>query len=105
MEYVKVVLDNGNEPIVPVSNLETFRRIFFNNIIEIIYPDKDGKFKESTKKTNNSVDVSKAISSLKAENDALEKENELLKASLDQLNNIVDTTTEKTAKSKTKKTK
>ena len=105
MDTVKVVLNNGNEVIVPLVNIENFRRIFFHDIAEVIYPDSKGNFRAATKKVSSDIDVSKLVASYKAEIDALTKENDELKEALDKLNSIVDTTVEKTAKSKTKKTK
>lgn len=80
MDFVKIILTNGNSPIVPTTNLETFRRIFWNQISEIIYPDIDGNFKETPKADNNP--LKKAVEMYQVENAELEKENAELKEAL-----------------------
>jgi hypothetical protein len=104
MKNLKVFLKSGSEVFVPESNIETFRRIHFDNIVEIVYPDSKGEYK-ATKKVVESVDVSVAINSFKKENEELAKENEILKETLENLNTIVDDVAEKTAKKSKTKTK
>ena len=74
MDKVKIALNSGNEVFVPLVNLENFRRIFFNQIVEIIYPDAQGNFKEVKKSATSNVDQTKIIESYKSENAALQKE-------------------------------
>jgi len=112
MDKVKIALNSGNEVFVPLVNLENFRRIFFNQIVEIIYPDAQGNFKEVKKSATSNVDQTKIIESYKSENAALQKEiedltaeNDMLKATLSTVNTAVDTASEKASKSKTKKSK
>lgn len=105
MNTVKFVFHDGREVITPTDNIENFRRIFFHEISEIIYPDANGNFKATGKKVATGVDYSKAVEAFKSENEELAKENAILKEALDKINSTVDNTVEVAAKSKTKKSK
>ena len=83
MEFVKFIFHDGREVIVPASNIENFRSIFFEDIKELIYPDADGNFNKVEKKSIESKDVSIALKSYQKENDDLIKENEKLKKEID----------------------
>lgn len=101
MKDIKVILKDGSEVFTPEGNLETFRRIHFNNIFEIIYADSKGEYKAS-KKIVSQVDISSALNSYIKENESLVSENESLKKTIEELNTIIDSTIAKAKKSKTK---
>jgi hypothetical protein len=101
-EFIKVVLTDDRSIMVPSENMENFRRIFFNQIADVIYPDAKGNYRETKKVIVNALDVTKVVESYKAENEALAEENEILKATIESINSTVDTVAEKAKKSKTK---